>query len=97
MTRFEESHSISCHPLFEREAYFQLSNLIKYFIKSLDFEVLDIIEDGYFEAPKNKNKKQMSANDSKAKLNSKAMHTLLCSLNGDVSKKVSTSKSAKEI
>ncbi|KAL4362096.1 hypothetical protein GQ457_04G033120 [Hibiscus cannabinus] len=67
---------------------------MKYFIKSLDFEVSDIIEDGYLEAPKKK--KQKSANDTKAKLNAKAMHTRLCGINEDVSEKVSTCKSAKE-
>ncbi|KAL4369644.1 hypothetical protein GQ457_05G005790 [Hibiscus cannabinus] len=39
----------------------------------------------------------MSANDTKAKLNAKAMHTLLCGLNEKVSKKVFTCKSAKDI
>ncbi|KAL4346788.1 hypothetical protein GQ457_17G011520 [Hibiscus cannabinus] len=59
----------------------------------------DIIEDGYLETPKRKKKKkkQMAANDYKAKLNAKTMHTLLCSLNEDVSKRVSTCKSAQEI
>ncbi|KAL4312792.1 hypothetical protein GQ457_01G022680 [Hibiscus cannabinus] len=44
-----------------------------------------------------KKKKRMSANDTKAKLNDKAMHTLHCGLNEDVSKQVSTCKSDKEI
>ncbi|KAK8639924.1 hypothetical protein V6N13_138290 [Hibiscus sabdariffa] len=39
----------------------------------------------------------MSANDMKAKLNAKAMHTLLCGLNEEVSKQVSTCKSTKDI
>ncbi|KAL4332673.1 hypothetical protein GQ457_07G006530 [Hibiscus cannabinus] len=61
-----------------------------------DFELCDIIEEGYIEAPKKK-KKQMSENDTKAKLNSIAMHILLCGLNEEVSKKVSTWKRAKEM
>ncbi|KAL4320293.1 hypothetical protein GQ457_18G024690 [Hibiscus cannabinus] len=96
MARFEEGRSISCPPLFEGEAYFQWSNVMKYFILAQDLEVWKIIEKGYMEAPKKK-KKQQSENDTKAKLNSRAMHILLCGLNEEVSKKVSTCKSAKEI
>ncbi|KAL4363059.1 hypothetical protein GQ457_04G019540 [Hibiscus cannabinus] len=95
MARFEEGRSISCPPLFEGEGYFQWSNLMKYFIQAQDFEVWEIIEDGFLEGPKKKKKR--SANDTKAKLNSRTMHMLLCGLNEEVSKKVSTCKSAKEI
>ncbi|KAK8708938.1 hypothetical protein V6N13_059973 [Hibiscus sabdariffa] len=96
MARFEEGRSISCPPLFEGEAYSQWSNVMKYFIQAQDFEVWDIIEEGYLEAPKKK-KKQRSENDTKAKLNARAMHILLCGLNEEVSKKVSTCKRAKEM
>ncbi|KAL4367488.1 hypothetical protein GQ457_05G013320 [Hibiscus cannabinus] len=96
MARFEEGRSISCPPLFEGEAYSQWSNVMKYFIQAQDFELWDIIEEGYIEAPKKK-KKQRSENDTKAKLNSRAMHILLCGLNEEVSKKVSTCKRAKEM
>ena len=71
MTRFEEDRSISCPPLFEGEAYFQWRDVMKYFIKAQDFEVWENIEDRFLEAPKKK-KKQRSANDTKAKLNTKA-------------------------
>ncbi|KAL4308056.1 hypothetical protein GQ457_01G026700 [Hibiscus cannabinus] len=70
---------------------------MKYFIIAQDLEVWVIIEKGYTEAPKKKKKKQMSANDTKAKLNAKAMYTLLCSLNEEVSKQVSTCKSVNDI
>ncbi|KAL4361618.1 hypothetical protein GQ457_04G031650 [Hibiscus cannabinus] len=96
MTRFEEGRSIPCPPLFEGEAYSQWNNVMKYFIQAQDFELWDIIEEGYIEAPKKK-KKQRSENDTKAKLNSRAMHILLCGLNEEVSKKVSTCKRAKEM
>ncbi|KAL4341205.1 hypothetical protein GQ457_08G025360 [Hibiscus cannabinus] len=69
---------------------------MKYFILAQDIEVWMIIKKGYMEAPKTK-KKKMSANDTKAKLNAKTMHTLLCGLNEEVSKQVSTCKSAKDI
>ncbi|KAL4363351.1 hypothetical protein GQ457_04G019590 [Hibiscus cannabinus] len=55
----------------------------------------DIIEEGYIEAPKKK-KKQMNENDTKAKLNARAMHIFFCVLKEEVSKKVSTCKRAKE-
>ncbi|KAL4278839.1 hypothetical protein GQ457_03G025240 [Hibiscus cannabinus] len=96
MARFDEGRSISCPPLFEGEAYSQWSNVMKYFIQAQDFELWDIIEEGYSEAPKKK-KKQRSENDTKAKLNLRAMHILLCGLNEEVSKKVSTCKRAKEM
>ncbi|KAL4348333.1 hypothetical protein GQ457_17G006340 [Hibiscus cannabinus] len=96
MARFEEGRSISCPPLFEGEAYFQWSNVMKYFILAQDIKVWVVIENGYMEAPKKK-KKQRSENDTKAKLNSRAMHMLLCGLNEEVSKNFSTCKSAKEI
>ncbi|KAL4324552.1 hypothetical protein GQ457_11G021700 [Hibiscus cannabinus] len=69
---------------------------MKYFVLAQDFELWDIIEECYIEAPKKK-KKQMSENDMKAKLNSSAMDILLCGLNEEVSKKVSTCKRAKEM
>ncbi|KAL4298027.1 hypothetical protein GQ457_12G015480 [Hibiscus cannabinus] len=72
MARIEEGSSISCPPVFKGEAYFQWSNIMKYFIEAQDFEVWEIIEEGYLEAPKKK-KKQMSENDTKAKLNARAM------------------------
>ncbi|KAL4277938.1 hypothetical protein GQ457_03G023930 [Hibiscus cannabinus] len=96
MARFEEGRSISCPPLFEGEAYSQWSNVMKYFILAQEFELWDIIEKGYIEAPKKK-KKQMSENNTKAKLNARTMHILLCGLNEEVSKKVSTCKRAKEM
>ncbi|KAL4342042.1 hypothetical protein GQ457_08G024680 [Hibiscus cannabinus] len=74
MARFE-GRSISCPPLFEEEAYFHWSNVMKYFIQDQGFEVWEIIKDGFLEVPKKK--KKMSANDTKAKLNTKVMHTLL--------------------
>ncbi|KAK9003602.1 hypothetical protein V6N11_084242 [Hibiscus sabdariffa] len=91
MARFEEGRSISCPLLFEGEAYFQWSNVMKYVILAQCFEVWEIIEEGYLEAPKKK-KKIMSENDTKTKLNARAMHILLCGLSEDVSKKVSTCK-----
>ncbi|KAK8705171.1 hypothetical protein V6N13_048778 [Hibiscus sabdariffa] len=97
MARFEDGRFISCPPLFEGEVYFQWSNVMKYFILVQEFAVWEIIEEGYMEAPKKKKKKQMSENDTKAKLNARAMHILLCGLNEEVSKKVSTCKRAKEM
>ncbi|KAL4378862.1 hypothetical protein GQ457_02G023850 [Hibiscus cannabinus] len=74
---------------------------MKYFILAQDFELWNIIEEGFIEAPKkkknNKKKKQRSENDTKAKLNSRAMHILLCGLNEEVSKNVSTCKRTKEM
>ncbi|KAK8565598.1 hypothetical protein V6N12_059156 [Hibiscus sabdariffa] len=95
----EKPQGRECSPSVEHgegEAYSQWSNVMKYFILAQDFELWDIIEEGYIEAPKKK-KKQRSENDTKAKLNARAMHILLCGLNEEVSKKVSTCKRAKEM
>ncbi|KAL4339847.1 hypothetical protein GQ457_08G037450 [Hibiscus cannabinus] len=68
---------------------------MKYFIKAQDFEIWKIIEDGLLEVPKKKKKR--SAHDMKTKLNAKAMHTLVRSINEGVSKQVSICKTAKDI
>ncbi|KAL4326121.1 hypothetical protein GQ457_11G023610 [Hibiscus cannabinus] len=96
MTRFEGRRFISCPPLFEGETYFQWSNVMNYFIVAQDFEVCEIIEEGYMEAPKKK-KRQKSENDTKTKLNARAMHIFLCGLSEDVPRKVSTCKGVKEM
>ncbi|KAL4383367.1 hypothetical protein GQ457_15G000090 [Hibiscus cannabinus] len=59
-------------------------------------DVWEIIEEGYLEAHKKK-KKLRSENDTKSKLNARAMHILPCGLSEDISKKVSTCKRAKEM
>ncbi|KAL4339353.1 hypothetical protein GQ457_08G036080 [Hibiscus cannabinus] len=93
---FIEGRSITCPPLFKGDPYFQWCHQMKFFIKSLNFNLWEIIEDGYVEVPKKK--KNMSVKDmGKAKLNAQAMYTLLCGLNDDVSKNVSSCKSAKEM
>ncbi|KAL4312927.1 hypothetical protein GQ457_01G018610 [Hibiscus cannabinus] len=83
-------------PTFNGEIYFQWSNVLKYFILAQDFEVCEIIEKGYMKAPKKKNKKR-SENVTKTKLNTRAMYILLCGLNEEVSKTVSTCKRVKEM
>ncbi|KAL4308933.1 hypothetical protein GQ457_01G009500 [Hibiscus cannabinus] len=93
---FEEGRSITCPPLFKGDSYFQWCHQMVFFIKALDFDLWEIIKEGFVEGPKKK--KNMGSKDmGKAKLNVKAMHTLLCGLNDDVSKKVSSCKSAKEM
>ncbi|KAK8705150.1 hypothetical protein V6N13_048758 [Hibiscus sabdariffa] len=92
---FEEGRSITCPPLFKGEFYIQWCHQMKFFIKALDFNQWEIIEEGYVEGPKKK--KNRSKDMGKAKLNAQAMHTLLCGLNDDVSKKISSCKSAKEM
>ncbi|KAL4363466.1 hypothetical protein GQ457_04G025190 [Hibiscus cannabinus] len=93
---FEECCSIMCPPLLKGEAYFQWRNIMKYFILAFDIDFWMIIVERYLEAPTKK--KKMSVKDTKkGLLNAKAMHTLLCGLDEEVSKKVSTCKSAKDI
>ncbi|KAL4323516.1 hypothetical protein GQ457_11G023600 [Hibiscus cannabinus] len=93
---FEEGRSITCPPLFKGVSYFQWCHQMEFFIKALDFDLWEIIEEGFVEGPKKK-KNRSSKNMGKAKLNAKAMHTLLCGLNDDVSKNVFSCKSAKEM
>ncbi|KAL4312013.1 hypothetical protein GQ457_01G006220 [Hibiscus cannabinus] len=89
---FEKGRSITCPPLFKGDSYFQWCHQMEFFIKALDFDLWEIIEEG----PKKK-KNRSSKDMGKAKLNAKAMHTLLCGLNDDVSKNVSSCKTAKEM
>ncbi|KAL4290712.1 hypothetical protein GQ457_14G014160 [Hibiscus cannabinus] len=94
MTLFK-GRSIMCPPIFKGESYFQWSNIMKYFIRGFDFDIWMIIEDGHLETPK---KKKMSVKDTKKdQLNAKAVHILLCALDEEISKKISSSKSAKNI
>ncbi|GMI78148.1 hypothetical protein HRI_001484100 [Hibiscus trionum] len=96
MISFEEGRSIMCPPLFKGEGYFQWSNIMKYFIQGFNLDIWMIIKDGHLEAPKKK--KKMSVKDTKKDhLNAKAIHILLCALSEEISKKISPSKSAKEI
>ncbi|KAL4273741.1 hypothetical protein GQ457_13G019290 [Hibiscus cannabinus] len=91
---FEKGRTITC-PLFKGDSYFQWCHQMEFFIKTIDFDLWEIIEDGYVKVPKKKNRS--SKDMRKVKLNAKAMHTLLCGLNDDISKKVSSCKSAKEM
>ncbi|KAL4280283.1 hypothetical protein GQ457_03G006520 [Hibiscus cannabinus] len=93
---FEEGRSITCPPLFKGDTYFQWCHQMEFFIKALDFDLWEIIEEGFVEGPKKK-KNRSSKDMGKAKLNAKAMHTLICGLNDDVFKNVSSCKSAKEM
>ncbi|KAL4280387.1 hypothetical protein GQ457_03G018710 [Hibiscus cannabinus] len=93
---FEEGQSITCPPLFKGDSYFQWCHQMEFFIKALDFDLWKIIEDDYVEVPKKK-KNRSSKDMGKTKKNAKAMHTVLFGLNDDVSKKVSSCKSDKEM
>ncbi|KAK9044091.1 hypothetical protein V6N11_072411 [Hibiscus sabdariffa] len=94
---FEEGRSITCPPLFKGDSYFQWCHQMEFFIKALDFDLWEIIEEGFVEGLKKKKKNMSSKDMGKVKLNAKAMHTLLCGLNDDVSKNVSSCKSSKEM
>ncbi|KAL4376239.1 hypothetical protein GQ457_02G023260 [Hibiscus cannabinus] len=96
MTLFEEGRSIMCPPLIKGEAYFQWSNIMKFFIQGFDFDIWMIIEDGHLKALKKKKKRSVK-DTKKDQLNAKAKHILLCSLDEGIFKKVSHSKSVKEI
>ncbi|KAL4325767.1 hypothetical protein GQ457_11G030270 [Hibiscus cannabinus] len=63
-------------------------------LKPSILDLWEIFEERFVEGPK---KKKSSKGTGKAKLNAKAIHTLFCGLNDDVSKNVSSCKSAKEM
>ncbi|KAL4333746.1 hypothetical protein GQ457_07G012220 [Hibiscus cannabinus] len=49
---FEEGRSITYPPLFKGDSYFQWSHQMEFFIKALDFNLWEIIEEGFVEGPR---------------------------------------------
>ncbi|KAL4281903.1 hypothetical protein GQ457_03G019470 [Hibiscus cannabinus] len=99
-----ESQSITKPPLFNWDNYPYWKNQMMFFIKSNDYKVLDVVEDGHFIPMKREGdrlipnvKVEMTEEERKIiQVNDKALHMLFCALGSDMYSKISSYTSAKE-
>ncbi|KAK8983114.1 hypothetical protein V6N11_057870 [Hibiscus sabdariffa] len=100
-----ESQSITKPPFFNGDNYPYWKNRMMLFIKSNDYQVWDVVEDGPFIRMKRegdrlipKVKMEMTDDDHRRmQVNDKALHMLFCSLGPDMYSKMSSYTSAKEL
>ncbi|GMJ03030.1 hypothetical protein HRI_003972200 [Hibiscus trionum] len=90
------AQSIDKPPFFDGTHYAHWKIKMKFFIKSRDYELWDIVEDGSF-VPQ-RSKAEWSADDrKKMELNCKALHILFCAIGPSIYEKMSSCESAKEV
>ncbi|KAK8545874.1 hypothetical protein V6N13_067132 [Hibiscus sabdariffa] len=100
-----ESQSITKPPFFNGDNYPYWKNSMMLFIKSNDYQVWDVVEDGPFIPMKRecnrlipKVKMEMTDDDRRRmQVNDKALHMLFCALGPDMYSKMSSYTSAKEV
>ncbi|KAL4303104.1 hypothetical protein GQ457_10G004940 [Hibiscus cannabinus] len=100
-----ESRSVTKPPYFNGDNYPYWKNRMRLFIKSNDYQVWDVVEDGPFVPMKRegdrmipKIKVEMTNEDRRRmQINDKAMHMMFCALRLDEYAKISSCTSAKEI
>ncbi|KAK9006223.1 hypothetical protein V6N11_035268 [Hibiscus sabdariffa] len=100
-----EAQSITKPPYFNGDNYSYWKNHMKLFIKSNDYQVWDVVEDGPFIPSKRegdrfipKTKVEITDEDRRRmQINDKAMHMMFCALGPDEYAKMSSCTSAKEI
>ncbi|KAL4387995.1 hypothetical protein GQ457_09G018890 [Hibiscus cannabinus] len=100
-----EAQSITKPPYFNGENYPYWKNRMRLFIKSNDYQVWDVVEDGPFIPSKRegdrlipKTKLEMTDEDRRRmQINDKEMHMMFCALGPDEYAKMSSCTSAKEI
>ncbi|KAL4312255.1 hypothetical protein GQ457_01G023590 [Hibiscus cannabinus] len=100
-----ESQSITKPPFFNGDNYPYWKNRMMLFIKSNDYQVWDVVEDGPFIPMKRdgdrlvpKVKMEMTDDDRRRmQVNDKSLHMLFCALGPDMYSKMSSYTSAKEV
>ncbi|KAL4282462.1 hypothetical protein GQ457_16G014910 [Hibiscus cannabinus] len=100
-----ECQSITKPPFFNGDNYPYWKNRMMLFIKSNDYQVWDVVEDGPFIPMKRdgdrlvpKFKIEMTDDDRRRmQVNDKALHMLFCALGPDMYSKMSSYTSAKEV
>ncbi|GMI75421.1 hypothetical protein HRI_001211400 [Hibiscus trionum] len=101
-----DSQSTTKPPFFNGENYSFWKNKMRLFIKSSDYLVWDVIEDGPYIPLKQdvdgkmvlKRRTEMSEEErKKIQVNDKALHMLFCAFGPDIYSKVSSIESAKEV
>ncbi|KAK8578906.1 hypothetical protein V6N13_142163 [Hibiscus sabdariffa] len=104
-SNFYESQSITKPPFFNGDNYPYWKNRMMLFIKSNDYQVWDVVEDGPFIPMKRegerlipKIKVEMTDDDRRRmQVNDKALHMLFCALGPDMYSKMSSYIGAKEV
>ncbi|GMI98899.1 hypothetical protein HRI_003559200 [Hibiscus trionum] len=90
------AQSIDKPPFFDGTHYAHWKTKMKFFIKSRDYKLWDIVEDGPF-VPQ-RSKAEWSADDrKKMELNCKALHILFCAFGPSIYEKMSSCESANEV
>ncbi|GMI69866.1 hypothetical protein like AT4G00980 [Hibiscus trionum] len=100
-----ESQSTTKPPFFNGDNYPYWKNRMRLFIKSTDYMVWDVVEEGPFIPMKRdgerlvpKVKVEMTDDDRRMmQVNDKALHVIFCALGPDIYSKVSSIESAKEV
>ncbi|XP_077219750.1 uncharacterized protein LOC143853940 [Tasmannia lanceolata] len=91
-----EGQSVSRPPYFNGSNYGYWKTRMSFFLQSLDYEMWELIEDGYI-APTSERSKWSAAQKKRAALNAKGVNTIFCALSLDEFNRVSICKTAKEI
>ncbi|GMI70998.1 hypothetical protein HRI_000769100 [Hibiscus trionum] len=90
------AQSIDKPPFFDGDHYAHWKTKMKFFIKSRDYKLWDVVEDGPF-VPQ-RSKAEWSADDrKKMELNCKALHILFCAFGPSIYEKMSSCESAMEV
>ncbi|GMI66175.1 hypothetical protein HRI_000286800 [Hibiscus trionum] len=90
------AQSIDKSPFFDGNQYAHWKTKMKFFMKSRDYKLWDIVEDGPFVLQRSK--AEWSAEDrKKMELNCKALHILFCAFGTTIYEKMSSCESAKEV
>ncbi|GMI93345.1 hypothetical protein HRI_003003800 [Hibiscus trionum] len=90
------AQSIDKPPFFNGDHYAHWKTKMKFFLKSRDYKLWDIVEDGPF-VPQG-SKAEWSADDrKKMELNCKTLHILFCAFGPSIYEKMSSCESAKEV
>nr|CAD1838597.1 unnamed protein product [Ananas comosus var. bracteatus] len=91
-----EGQSIARSPFFNGSNYTYWKVRMQIFLQSLDFDLWDIVENGYIK-PTTTTSTWKAEDKGKFNLNSKAMNALHCALDSNEFNRISTCKTAKEI
>ncbi|XP_077221693.1 uncharacterized protein LOC143855458 [Tasmannia lanceolata] len=93
---YVEGQSVSRPPYFNGSNYGYWKTQMDFFLQSLDFEMWELIEDGYI-PPTSDRSKWSAAQTKRAALDGKGVNTIFCALSPDEFNRVSTCKTAKDI
>ncbi|XP_077228504.1 uncharacterized protein LOC143861459 [Tasmannia lanceolata] len=91
-----EGHASNRPPYFNGLNYEYWKIKMAFYLKSIDFEIWELVQDGYIE-PTTDRKEWSPTDKRKATLDAKGVTLLFCALSPDEFNRVSTCKTAREI